>query len=61
MTLFVMLCFCFVLFCSKVHWTIRSNLIDSLGGDPYVFVRISTEDNKNIKTGLTLNINTIIS
>ena len=38
--------------CPKVHWTIRTNLIDALGGEPYVFVRVSTEDNLNIKTGV---------
>jgi hypothetical protein len=37
--------------CPKVHWSIRLHLIDALGGDPYVFVRVSSEDNLNIKTG----------
>lgn len=37
--------------CPKVHWSIRSHLIDSLGGDPHVFVRVSEDDNKNVKTG----------
>ena len=37
--------------CPKVHWSIRSHLIDSFGGDPYVFIRVSEDDNKNIKTG----------
>ena len=37
--------------CNKVHWSIRSHLIDAFGDDPYVFVRISIDDNKNIKTG----------
>jgi hypothetical protein len=37
--------------CPKVHWSIRSHLIDSLGGQPSVFIRTSTEDNWNSKTG----------
>ena len=37
--------------CPHVHWSIKSHLIDALGGDPYVFVRISLEDNINTKTG----------
>ena len=37
--------------CPKVHWTLKAHLIDAFGGDPYVFIRISTEDNANIKTG----------
>ena len=37
--------------CPSVHWSIRSHLIDSLGGEPYTFVRISNEDNVNINTG----------
>jgi len=37
--------------CSSVHWSIKANLIDALGEDPYVFVRVSLEDNKNVKTG----------
>ena len=37
--------------CAKVHWSLKAHLIDALGGDPYVFVRISTEDNANTKTG----------
>ena len=38
--------------CPKVHWSLKSHLIDALNGDPYVFIRIATEDNKNTKTGL---------
>jgi hypothetical protein len=34
-----------------VHWSIRLHLIDAFGGDPYAFVRIAIDDNKNIKTG----------
>jgi len=37
--------------CPRVHWTIKNHLIDALGGDPYVFIRLSYEDNKNVKTG----------
>ena len=37
--------------CPQVHWTIKTHLIDALGGDPYVFIRLSYEDNKNVKTG----------
>ena len=37
--------------CPQVHWTIKTQLIDALGGDPYVFIRLSYEDNKNVKTG----------
>ena len=37
--------------CPRVHWTIKTHLIDALGGDPYVFIRLSYEDNKNVKTG----------
>lgn len=49
--------------CPKVHWTLKAHLIDALGGgwcyhsfniyflDPHVFVRISSEDNANTKTG----------
>ena len=37
--------------CPKVHWSIKVNLIDSLGGSPHTFVRISLEDNVNTKTG----------
>ena len=37
--------------CPKVHWSLKQNLIDALGGEPYVFIRTSTEDNRNIKTG----------
>ena len=37
--------------CPKVHWSIRINAIDAFGDDPYVFVRISTDDNRNIQTG----------
>lgn len=39
------------LICPKVHWSIRLNLIDSLKGNPYVFIRMSKEDNLNTKTG----------
>ena len=38
--------------CPRVHWSIKSHLIDALGGDPHVFVRMSMEDNVNVKTGL---------
>jgi len=38
--------------CPKVHWSIKAHLIDALGGDPHVFVRMSMEDNVNVKTGL---------
>ena len=38
--------------CPKVHWSIRTHLIDALGGESFVFVRISEEDNKNIHTGV---------
>jgi hypothetical protein len=34
-----------------VHWTIKTHLIDALGGDPYVFIRLSYEDNENTQTG----------
>ena len=37
--------------CPKVHWSIRLNLIDALGGDSSSFVRLSVEDNINTKTG----------
>ena len=37
--------------CPKVHWSIRLNLIDALGGDPSTFIRLSVEDNINTKTG----------
>eukprot|EP01036_Dinobryon_divergens_P031159 gene31159-40515_t len=37
--------------CDKVHWSIRLHLMDAFGGDPYAFVRIAIDDNKNIKTG----------
>lgn len=37
--------------CPQVHWSIKSNLIDALGGEPHSFVRMSLEDNKNVKTG----------
>lgn len=37
--------------CPRVHWSLKFNAIDAFGGDPYVFVRISTEDNLNTKTG----------
>ncbi len=37
--------------CPKVHWSLRFNVIDAFGGDPFVFVRISEEDNQNVKTG----------
>lgn len=38
--------------CPRVHWSIKAHLIDALGGDPHVFVRLSLEDNVNVKTGL---------
>jgi hypothetical protein len=37
--------------CPKVHWSIRAHLIDAFGGEPHVFVRLSLEDNVNVKTG----------
>ena len=37
--------------CPQVHWSIKSHLIDALGGEPHTFVRLSLEDNKNVKTG----------
>ena len=37
--------------CPKVHWSIKAHLIDGFGGDPYVFVRTTAEDNMNVKTG----------
>jgi hypothetical protein len=37
--------------CPKVHWSIKSHLIDALGGNPHVFIRLSLEDNVNVKTG----------
>jgi hypothetical protein len=37
--------------CPKVHWTLRLNVIDAFGGEPYVFVRVSEEDNMNTRTG----------
>ena len=37
--------------CPQVHWSIKANLIDALGGEPHSFVRMSLEDNKNVKTG----------
>ena len=37
--------------CPKVHWSIRLNLIDALGGDPYTFIRLSAEDNTNTHSG----------
>jgi hypothetical protein len=37
-------------YCPKVHWSIRDYLIRGLGGDPYVFVRASSNDNRNTQT-----------
>jgi hypothetical protein len=37
--------------CPRVHWSLRWNLIDALGGEAYTFIRTSTEDNANVKTG----------
>jgi hypothetical protein len=37
--------------CPQVHWSIKANLIDALGGEPHSFVRMSLEDNRNVKTG----------
>ena len=37
--------------CPKVHWSIRLNLIDALGGEPYTFIRVSAEDNSNTHSG----------
>jgi hypothetical protein len=39
------------LVCPKVHWSIKLHLIDAMGGDPYVFIRVAKEDNLNTKTG----------
>lgn len=36
--------------CPKEHWSIRSHLIDSFGGEAYTFIRTSHEDNLNTKT-----------
>lgn len=33
--------------CPHVHWSIRSHVIDALGGDSHVFVRMTQEDNLN--------------
>jgi hypothetical protein len=37
--------------CPRVHWSIKFNALDAFGGEPYTFVRISTEDNQNVRTG----------
>ena len=37
--------------CPKVHWSIRFNVIDSLGDESYTFLRVALEDNLNVKTG----------
>lgn len=37
--------------CPRVHWSLRWNVIDAFGGEPYVFIRTSTEDNMNQRTG----------
>lgn len=37
--------------CPHVHWSLRFNAIDALGGEAYTFIRVSTEDNKNTRTG----------
>lgn len=37
--------------CPKVHWSIRLHLMDALGGEAHSFIRLSTEDNKNTRTG----------
>jgi len=37
--------------CPHVHWSLRFNAIDALGGEAYTFIRVSTEDNRNTKTG----------
>ena len=37
--------------CPKVHWSIRLNLIDALGSEPYTFIRLSAEDNTNTHSG----------
>jgi hypothetical protein len=37
--------------CPKVHWSLKFNVLDAFGGEAYSFVRISTEDNRNVKTG----------
>jgi hypothetical protein len=38
----------------KVHWSIKLNLIDAFGGESSVFVRVSVDDNMNVKTGMAL-------
>jgi hypothetical protein len=37
--------------CPKVHWSLKLNVLDAFGGEAYSFVRISTEDNHNVRTG----------
>lgn len=37
--------------CPRVHWSLRWNLIDAMGGEAYTFIRTSVEDNANVKTG----------
>jgi hypothetical protein len=37
--------------CPRVHWSLRWNLIDALGGEAYTFIRTTTEDNANVHTG----------
>jgi len=39
------------LVCPQVHWSIKQNLLDAMGGQHKVFIRLSLEDNKNTKTG----------
>ena len=40
--------------CPKVHWSLKVNLIDALGGAPYVFIRMALEDNINTRTGFLI-------
>lgn len=36
---------------SKVHWSIKLNLIDAFGAKSFTFIRLSVVDNANLKTG----------
>lgn len=45
--------------CPKVHWSIKAHLIDALGGEPYVFIYLSNEDNQNMKTGSGIKWNPV--
>ena len=37
--------------CPKVQWSLRFNVIDAFGGEAYTFIRVSEEDNDNVRTG----------